>query len=486
MTGRSSLATAAWIVGVAGAVACTTTVALALALGLYSVHLLFYATFIAAGILGALIGARQPRNSVAWLMSIASVAAVLYFLPVDYGYAALVVAHGAWPLGGVALWFGAWAWAPLLGAFLPSLTVRFPDGRVPRRWRLVDWLAIAGTATFAAGIALAPARVSTRFVQVPDQVHRALGSAFVANPLPTPLPAAGAEALIAAGVGLMLLAYLFAVLSMIDRYRLTSSDRRLQLKWFAYAGVIVVGCEIAGGLALIAGRDLGADADAVIHLAPFALPVAIAIGILYHRLYEIDVLINRTLVYGSLTAILAATYTAGITFLQRVYVAVSGQRSDAVYVITAFAIVVGFTPVKAWLQAWVDRHVGRQASASAMNEFSAQVESVVSVVDAERAVRRLVDEAVAAFGAGGAAIFVGSNGASSPAYRRGSVDDAGCIEVPLRCDERRLGTLVLGGRRGGAAYTRRDRDALQRSADSVGAALALAEHLGLTTVPRPR
>lgn len=479
MTRRARLASAAWAVGLAGAVACTITVAWSLVLGLYSVHLLFYATFIAAGILGALIGARDPNNGVGWIMSIASLAAVLFFLPVDYGYTALVVESGAWPLGRLALWFGAWAWAPLLGLFLPSLTVRFPDGQVPRRWRSVDWLAIAGTITFAAGIAFAPAQVGARFVQVPDQVDSALGVAAARSPLPVSLDSSAAELIIAAGIAVMLLAYLFAVLSMVDRFRHARGDRRLQLEWFAYAGLLVIGFEIGGGVALIMGWQLGSDIDVAIHLAPFALPLAIAIAILHRHLYDIDVLINRTLVYGALTAILAATYTAGITLLQRLFVTVSGQRSDAVYVLTAFAIVIGFTPVKNWLQGWVDAHVGRQGSAAAMDAFSSEVASIVSVIDAGMVARRLVDQSASAFGAAGAAIYLRSAG-PSPAYARGSLDGDGCVEIPLPARGRTLGRLVVGRRPGGATYTVRDREALQRSADSVAQALLVAERLGLT------
>ncbi|HET7465404.1 MAG TPA: GAF domain-containing protein [Candidatus Dormibacteraeota bacterium] len=478
MSRKRNLRILAWGLGLSGAVVSTLTVALTVGLGLYSVHVLLYAAFIAAGILGALVASRETHNSVGWLMCVASLAAALYYGPVDYGYVALVLESGSWPLGGVALWLGAWAWAPLLGLFIPLLTVRFPDGRVPRRWRAVDWLAVGGTLCFAVGVAFAPHEVNARFLQVPARVN-----SLLANPFGATMPADLARVIVDAGLALILLGYLLAVMSVIDRFRHARDEKRLQLKWFAYAGVAVIVAEICGAAALIGGWQLGTDFEIAVHLATFALPVAITIAILHYRLYDIDVLINRTIVYGGMTAILAATYTAGITFLQRLFMAVTGQRSDAAYVLTAFAIVVGFTPVKSWLQARVDRRMGNHNPSAVLGEFSAEVEAVVSVIDVHRVARRLLEQAVVAFDARGASLFLGPNGASTAIYSRGSVKGDGCIGVPLRYEDRQFGHLLLGSRRGGASYSKRDRELLQRSADSVGDALALAEHLGFRPLP---
>ncbi|HET7419167.1 MAG TPA: hypothetical protein VFL27_02170, partial [Candidatus Dormibacteraeota bacterium] len=460
MSTKRHLRILAWGLGLGGALASMVTVALTMGLGLFSVHILFYATFVAAGILGALVAAREPHNSVGWLMSAASLAAVLFYGPVDYGYMALVLHSGSWPFGRVALWLGAWAWAPLLGLFIPLITVRFPDGRVPPRWRAVDWLAVAGTLCFAIGVAFAPHDVSARFLQVPSEVNDLVDASSFRNPLGIVMPAGLSDVIIDAGFGLMLLAYLISVTSVIDRFRHARDEKRLQLKWFAYAGVFVIVAEICGAAALIAGWQLGTDFEIAVNLAAFALPVAIAIAILHHRLYDIDVLINRTIVYGGMTAILAATYTAGITLLQRLFLTATGQRSDAAYVLTAFAIVVGFTPVKNWLQAVVDRRMGKHSPSTVLSEFSAEVEAVVSVIDVHRVARRLLDQAVTAFGARGAALFLGPAGSAAPLYSRGSIKGDGGIDVPLRYEDRLLGHLLLGGKRGGGSYSRQDREVL--------------------------
>jgi len=454
------------------------------ALGLFSPHALTYLTFIMAGLLGPLVASREPRNGVGWLMCAASVAAILLYLPLDYGYTALVVERGSWQLGGVALWLGAWAWVPVICLFLPLLTVRFPDGFVPARWRIADWLTGVGTAATAAGVALAPAEVQVRFLPfTPAQL--ALTAPSIRNPLGVSAPAELAGLVIDIGLALVLLAYLASVATVVDRFRHSRGDQRLQLKWFAYGGLLIVATLLVEGAAvLIIGAVPPADLDTAFHLSFFALPMAIAIAILRYHLYDIDLIINRSLVYGGTTAILAAAYTAGITLLQRLFVSVSGQKSDAAYVLIAFAIVVGFSPLKDWLQGQVDRRIGNRSPSAVLNQFRADVEAVVSVIDVHQVACRLLDQAVDAFDARGAALYLRSTDASSPMYSRGHLNGGPGLEVPLRYEDRQLGRLVLGPRRGDAPYTVHDRDLLQESANSVGEALALAEHLGFRPLPK--
>ena len=113
-----------------------------------------------------------------------------------------------------------------------------------------------------------------------------------------------------------------------------------------------------------------------------------------------------------------------------------------------------------------------------LDQFRSSVDAVVSVMDVNRMAHRLLDQAIAAFNAQGAAVYLYSSGDSTPLYSRGRVDGEVAVEVPLRYDGTQYGRLVLARRRGDADYTATDRVALQRSADSVGEALALAAHLG--------
>lgn len=465
----------AWTLGLGGAVACTVTAGLTAAAGLWSAELLLYPTFVAFGLLGALVASRQPANSIGWLMCVASLGAVLLFLPLDYGYAAQSTHRGAWPVGGLALWVAGWAWIPLVGLFLPMITVRFPDGQIASRWRAVDWSAVAGSIA-AVGVALAPPDLVVRFLLLP---RGWLGrvAPLIDSPLAASVPPALPVVLIFAGLASILLAYLVALASVIDRFRHAKGDESVQLKWFAYSGVLIALTLLYGSFTSITGLAQSDLAQVAIHATFFALPFAIAIAILRYHLYDIDLIINRTLVYGSLTAILGAVYAAVVTLLNRLFISISGARSDAAYVVTAFVVVIASSPIKDWLQHQVDRRIPHRSPSSMLEEFRADVESVVSVIDVHRVARRLLDEAVKAFDARGAALYLDSGG-ESPLYSRGRFNGDSALEIPLRHDGRPLGRLVLGSRRGDIAYTPGDREALQRSADSVGEALALAVHLG--------
>jgi len=115
---------------------------------------------------------------------------------------------------------------------------------------------------------------------------------------------------------------------------------------------------------------------------------------------------------------------------------------------------------------------------ASLDQFSARIDSVLSVIDVNRIASQLVDEAVVPFDARGAALFIGEADDSNPIYRIGHLDGDAAVEVRLRHDSKQLGRLVLGARRGDITYTKHDIESLQRSADFVAEALALADHLG--------
>lgn len=471
-----------WTLGLGGAIACLVTVVLTAAAGLWSAELLLYPTFVAFGLLGGLVVARHPENRIGWIMCASSLGAVLLFLPLDYGYAAQLTHHGAWPAGGLALWAGAWVWIPLITLFLPMLTVRFPDGQVHGRWRIVDWLAIASNLAIPV-VATAPAGVMVHFLLLPPD-RLGVVAPLITSPFASLLPSGLSAVLTDAAFALVLVAYFVALASVIDRFRRAQGDERFQLTWFAYAGALIALALIYGLLSQVVGGSQPDIAQIGLHLAFFALPFAIAIAILRYRLYSIDLIINRTLVYGSLTAILGAVYAAVVTLLNRLFISISGNKSDAAYVVTAFVVVIASSPVKDWLQRQVDRRFPHRSPSAVLDEFRGDVDAVVSVIDVRRVVRRLVDEAVTAFDARSAALYLEGD-VVSPIHSFGGNNGDVAFEVELRHDGRSLGRLVMGSRRGDIEYTPEDRDALQRSADSVAEALALADQLGLGAPGRP-
>jgi hypothetical protein len=460
----------AWALGLTGVAACIAAAAVVLAFGAPSTFLVTYLVGIVLGLIGALVASREPRNSIGWLMCASSIAVSFTHLPAGYGYFALVVQHGAWPLGGFAIWLGAWGYVPILGLFLPVIADRFPDGKVMPRWRFVDWVAIAGTLLFASGIALQPWDTLVDFLPIPSRYVSQLSSHVQHG--------TGVLNLVqGAGLTLVVLGYLAGAASIAARYRRAQGDVRVQLRWFVYSGALIAAAFAYGA---VAWNFFGVPL--YLALTPFefavlTLPVAIAVAILRYRLYDIDLIINRTLVYGSLTAILGAVYAAVVTLLNRLFISISGSKSDAAYVVTAFVVVVASSPIKDWLQRQVDRRISHRSPSSVLEDFRADVDAVVSVIDVHRVARRLLDEAMTAFDARGAALYLESDG-TSPLYSRGRLNGEAALEVQLRHEGHSLGRLVMGPRRGDIAYAQGDREALQRSADSVGEALALADHLG--------
>lgn len=465
----------AWVLGLAGTVGCCVGAILAIEFAAPRSFLLVYMVGILMGVLGALVASREPHNSIGWLMCATSICTSLLHIPTGYAYLALAINHGSWVLGSFAAWFGAWSWVPVI-AFLPVIAVRFPDGKIPRHMRAVDWIAIAGVALFALAIALDPASRMLGFMSVPSTaIDRMLP--YFHDSVGGIVPLSWLVQIQGLGLAFIVTSYVASATALVTRYRGARGERRLQLEWFAYAGAIVAAALAYGGIAYaFLGQPL------YIALTPFevaaaTLPIAIGVAILRYRLYDIDLLINRTLVYLSLTAILGALYVAAITFFNRLFISLSGQKSDAAYVVTAFVVAVAFGPIRDWLQRHVNRWVGRGNATQQLDQFRSSVDAVVAVIDVDRILRKLVDQAVTAFNARGAELYL--TPAARPVYTRGEVNGAGGVEVTLRHGGREVGRLVMGSRRGGALYSERDRLALQSTADSVADAIELAEHRGL-------
>ena len=463
----------AWGLGLAGIAGCIVAAWVVIAIGAPASFLFVYAVGILTSALGIMVASRDPRNSIGWLMCLTGLAGSLVHLPAGYAYFATVTERGAWPLGGPVTWIGAWSYVVVL-VLPPLITVRFPDGRVTRRWQVADWLTLAGAAGFALGIALEPAPNLVEFLPIPGSKVPLLAP-FVVNPLGSLPPVVDAQI---EGTGLLLLlaGYVTSAAALIARFQRATGDESQQLKWFAYSGALVAAALVYGAVAWnFLGQPLYL-AFTPMEIAAVSLPIAAGIAILRYRLYDIDLLINRTLVYLSLTAILGALYVAAVTGFNRLFISLSGQKSDAAYVVTAFVVAVAFGPIRDWLQRQVDRRIGRSNAAQQLDQFRSSVDAVVAVIDVERVLHQLLDQALTAFNARGAELYLASE--AKPVYTRGDMNGAGGLEVALRHGGRDVGRLVMGSRRGGAIYSERDRTALQSTADSVAEAIDLAEHLG--------
>jgi hypothetical protein len=226
------------------------------------------------------------------------------------------------------VWFGNWGWLLLIFSLL-HVPLLFPNGKPPTpRWRWVSAAAIAWATVFVLLVTFSR-RISAG--TTPDLVFD--------NPIGF-LGAGTVELLAGVWVVGLLALVVACVVALFVRYRRTNRTEREQIKWLLYACALFLVVFAGGTLSGVSGSNsLGGYIWAVFFgLSLVALPAAIGIAILRYRLYDIDILINRTLVYGSLTATLVAAYFGGIVVLQRLFVALTGERSALAVVASTLLI----------------------------------------------------------------------------------------------------------------------------------------------------
>ena len=312
----------------------------------WPVTLGFNAMVLAYLLVGAVVVSRLPWNPVGWLFITAGFWVGL--TSVTWAYATFATAEpGGLPGGVVAAWVTSWSWEPAVLAVPALLFLLFPDGGPPtRRWRWVVPLVVVGLAFALAGTAFARGAMT--------------GSALprTANPFGFADPGTAAV-LVGVGMTACLVGLVLAVCSFVLRFRRSRGERRQQLKWFAWSPVLVpvflaseVVVDTFGDPAVVPYMDLA------FALCLTAVPLAAGTAILRYRLYDIDLVIKRTLVYGSLTATLVATYLLLVLALRLLVDPLTGE-SDLAVGVSTLAVAALFRPVRARIQAVVDRRFFR-------------------------------------------------------------------------------------------------------------------------------
>jgi hypothetical protein len=211
------------------------------------------------------------------------------------------------------------------------------------------------------------------------------------------------------------------------------------------------------------------------------IPVTLSISVLRHRLYDIDLIINRALVYGALTAILAGLYSGSISLFQKVFIALTGEKSDAAIVVTTLILASTFTPIKTRLQAVVDKRFHDvHDPLRRLTEFSKRIDGGIWVVDQRLALERLLEESMAAFDATGGQVSWVEAGAERVVATRGEWTGDSRLTVPLATGGRLEGQITLGPRRNEATYELEDAKALCGAADAVARALSVTIRPTLT------
>jgi hypothetical protein len=292
---------------------------------------------------GALLVAKRPDNLIGWIMG--AIALIVGIFPAGETYAAYVMSTRGRPdaLAVFGVWVNAWYWYLLLALILIYLPLLFPDGRLlSRRWLPVAVLPGIGVAGIAVLGALAETLRGQTFDYRIDNPIGIEGLGYVED-----LPA------FAAAGGALAVGTIGAVLSVAVRFRRSRGIERQQLKWFLFAAAPIV--------AFAAIDYLPEVVDGLVSAwVLVGLPAAIGIAVLRYRLYDIDVVINRTLVYGALTASLVLAYLGGVVSLQYIFRAFTGGESQFAVVVSTLAIAALFSPLRHRVQAFVDRRFYRR------------------------------------------------------------------------------------------------------------------------------
>jgi hypothetical protein len=312
---------------------------------------------LAFSVVGAIIASRQPRNAIGWIFC--SIGLVVSLSSLTGDYAEYWLARGSAPgnLAETAAWFSSWSWSLLVYVPTSFLLLLFPDGRLPSpRWRPVAWCAALGLIGFLAGYVLTPGPLED-FPQI-------------VNPYGVDSPILDAVAV--AGAILASASMVASAVSLIVRMRRAGRTERQQIKWLAYGGALVVGAVFVGGVIAVWIGEVGIT---VISLGLLGVPISTGVAIARYSLYDIDLLINRTLVYASLTAMLALVYFGGVVGLQAVLRGLTGQESTLAVVASTLAIAALFNPLRRRVQGFVDRRFYRKKydAAKTLDAFSVRL-----------------------------------------------------------------------------------------------------------------
>ena len=299
---------------------------------------------------GATVVTRRPGHAIGWIFVVIGAGMSLAGFVNGYAAYSLTVLPDPLPMTGVVAWLSGWLWVPSFGLLMTFALLLFPDGHLPSpRWRPLAYLAAGSIAVTTADFAV---------------------SSWLDPYAPVYAPQTVGSPVVGVWFGLLCASGLASAASLIIRFRRSRGEERLQLKWVAYAAAITVAAVVP---AIAVTR--GGSPSLIIVIAAPLVPVAAGVAILRYRLYEIDVLINRTFVYGSLTASLAAVYVGSVVVLQTVLRALTGQETQLAVVASTLAIAALFNPLRRRIQDFIDRRFYRRKydAAKILEAFSAKL-----------------------------------------------------------------------------------------------------------------
>jgi hypothetical protein len=334
-----------------------------------SAVLIFVLPFLAFPLVGALIASKRPENPIGWICLAVGIIWMIMLISSSYGGYGLLARPGSVPFPAAIGSLGVWMWAPAVGLLGIYLILLFPDGRLPsKRWRPLAWLSGVAIVLVSAGSALSPGPMD--------------GLPGIPNPFGLEKYPWVADATLSLTL-LLPLCILASAVSLVLRFLRSRGEEREQIKWLAFAASIL---GLGFSSYVIPGNILpdeagGADRlwenllEDAVTLSFAGVPVAVGIAILRYRLYDIDILINRTLVYGSLTALLALIYFGAVVLLQRLFVVLTGEKPTLAVVASTLVIAALFNPLRQRIQSFIDRRFYRRKydARKTLEAFSAKL-----------------------------------------------------------------------------------------------------------------
>jgi hypothetical protein len=315
-------------------------------------------------LVGAVIATHRPGNPLGWIFLVIGVSTGLVVFGYEYASYVFRTVPGTAPGGGLAVWVSQWAWAPGLGLLLTFVPLLFPDGRLPsRRWRPVAWLSAIPIVVIPVSTAVALWSWRGPALLDPNGVSQGMGDLGVILNF--------APYILMLGCGLACLT------ALLLRFRRARGIERQQLKWLLFASAITITILLV--VRPNTSNEWKLGMLLALPLVP-SVPVAAGVAILRYRLYEIDRIINRTLVYGLLSAILGLGYAAGSLLFILMTGVGSGPPSWLVAAATLAAAAV-FRPARRRIQAAVDRRFNRRRynAATTIEAFSARLRDEVDL-----------------------------------------------------------------------------------------------------------
>ena len=393
--------------------------------------------FLSYVLVGGLLAVRRPRSLISWLLIGIAFSFIGTTSRPDLDIARLKTASASLS-DELWAWVSSWS-GPSLFVLFTALAATFPSGRLPSgRWRPPI---LAGLVLGAAVILL------SMFSPVLSVSSNGTNDILVPNPIGL-IPDFPALKEVMLPIFLVVItAFAVGIASMLARYRGAQETTRLQLRWLLAAVFFVLIAVVSG---LVLGSffpQLGGTVWIPAIIAYPTVPIAIGVAILRYRLYEIDRIVNRAIVYGAVTAILAGVFAAVTLLTQRIFVALTGQKSDAAIVLTTLGVATLYAPVRKQVERLADRYL--KYDQRLFGAYRDELRRTLDVLAPARAARRLAREAMTETGAIAAAV-VGADGLVVASAGAWPAEPS--ITIALNADGAPLRLLLLGARRDGRPH----------------------------------